>query len=230
MPDFYPLTEKQKKLLDKVYYEDGIMFGRDKIWKYIREKYPEYAISRRAVADFLSNQETNQRFRQKPKQTNTRPILSSKQGRMVQIDLIELPSYNKYQFCVNMIDLFSRYAWSFAIKNKKPETIEKLIVPILKEIGCKIVITDSGTEFNFTYPEGIKHINTTAYTPTQTSMIERFNGSMKSILKKLYHRESKNWASLIPTITETYNNTYHRILKETPANVFKNFSEDQKKN
>ena len=41
------LNEDQEKALKKLYYKDKNYFGRDKIFKLAREKYPELKISRR---------------------------------------------------------------------------------------------------------------------------------------------------------------------------------------
>lgn len=51
-----PINDKQKRLLNKLYYVKKMMFGRDKIFKYLQENYPEYKISRRQVANWLNEQ------------------------------------------------------------------------------------------------------------------------------------------------------------------------------
>ena len=56
-----PNTE-QTELLHDLYYNQNVIFGRDRLYKYVQEFYPEYNISRRMVWNFLSKQETHQRF------------------------------------------------------------------------------------------------------------------------------------------------------------------------
>ena len=37
---------------------------------------------------------------------------------------------------LNIVDAFSKYAWSFPIKNKKAETIEKYFKKVIMERGA----------------------------------------------------------------------------------------------
>ena len=53
---------EQTELLHDLYYNQNVIFGRDRLYKYVQEFYPEYNISRRMVWNFLSKQETHQRF------------------------------------------------------------------------------------------------------------------------------------------------------------------------
>ena len=39
-----PLTKEQNKVLNEVYYEDGVMVGRDRLWEYMKENYPKMKI------------------------------------------------------------------------------------------------------------------------------------------------------------------------------------------
>ena len=55
-----PLSKTQLELLQKLYYKDGMLFGRDKTFAYESANYPDIKLSRRQIADWLKAQEINQ--------------------------------------------------------------------------------------------------------------------------------------------------------------------------
>ena len=55
-----PLTLKHLSILNKEFYENLNLFGRDKLYNLIRDKYGDKAMSRRQIADWLKQQEINQ--------------------------------------------------------------------------------------------------------------------------------------------------------------------------
>ena len=57
-----PLSKEQLEILNKVFYKDLMMFGRDKLFNFLRSEYPDKEISRRQVAEWLSQQEINQLY------------------------------------------------------------------------------------------------------------------------------------------------------------------------
>ena len=57
-----PLTKEQLEILNKVFYKDQMMMGRDKLYEFLRSEYAEKRISRRQISDWLCHQEINQKF------------------------------------------------------------------------------------------------------------------------------------------------------------------------
>ena len=57
-----PLTKEQLEILNTEFYKNHMMFGRDKLFNFLRTKYPDKAISRRQIAEWLQNQEVNQLY------------------------------------------------------------------------------------------------------------------------------------------------------------------------
>ena len=57
-----PLTKEQLELLNKVFYKDLMMFGRDKLFNFLRREYADKEISRRQISDWLKLQEVNQLY------------------------------------------------------------------------------------------------------------------------------------------------------------------------
>ena len=55
-----PLTTQHLKMLNDEFYKNHNYFGRDKLFKLLRDKYGDKSMSRRQVADWLKQQEINQ--------------------------------------------------------------------------------------------------------------------------------------------------------------------------
>ena len=115
-----PLSKEQLELLNKVFYTEKMMFGRDKLFAYLKDKYPDKAISRRQVAEWLSNQEVNQLYH--PSKGKAKSIKSSMTtpNTILAIDLVDLQKneVKGFKYLLNGIDMGSRFVYSQAMKNK----------------------------------------------------------------------------------------------------------------
>lgn len=78
---------------------------------------------------------------------------------------------------------------------------------------------------------GIKLINGSPYSPTTQGQVERFNRTLKSLLRKEIQIELsnnnftlvENWAiKLIPRVIDSYIHKIHRSLSRTPWELYKN--------
>jgi transposase InsO family protein len=113
------------------------------------------------------------------------------------IDLIDYSNrpVNNYRYVLNIIDNFSRYLWNALIKSKTPNDVIKAIEPILTKIYRehgkypKYILSDRGGEFETEYVDylktlGIKTHKTIAGTPSSNGIIERSNGTIKTIMNR----------------------------------------------
>ena len=64
---------------------------------------------------------------------------------------------------------------------------------------------------------GIKKLNTTAYHPECDGMVERFNRTLKSILRKHAARFGKQWDRYLSGVLYSYRNTPHDSTGEKPS-------------
>ena len=67
------------------------------------------------------------------------------------MDLMKFSRYNKgYKYILNIIDIYSRFVWSFPLKTKKPDEIVPHIESVIKQIPknhYKSIRYDQGNEF-----------------------------------------------------------------------------------
>ena len=87
-----------------------------------------------------------------------------------------------------------------------------------------IFVSDKGTEFanrdvkQFLKKEGIHFFVTQNI--VKASYAERAIKSIKShIVRYMTHKQTHRWVYILPAITDSYNKTYHRSIKHSPASV-----------
>jgi transposase InsO family protein len=221
---FHPLTQAQEEFLKNLYYEQGYTRGRDALWNYIRDNHPDQKISRRAIADWLSNQQTHQLFAAKKNKKSSKPIITTR--KTLQIDLVDMITYkgsnNNYSYILNCIDIESRFVFSYKLLNKSVEEVSQKILPLLQKYDYKVLSSDRGNEFNINLPDGITHLKGKAYNPTSQSVVERFNGTLKRVIFKIFqNRNSFRWIDILDKTVEQYNNSRNRgIQNKTPKELF----------
>jgi len=67
----------------------------------------------------------------------------------------------------------------------------------------------------------IKHITSLPYKPSSNGQVERFNRTIKGMIKQYMAASNLHrYLDVLPKIVETYNNTYHTTIKSTPAEVW----------
>ena len=85
-----PLSKYQLEILNTEFYLNLQFFGRDKLYTIMKSKYPDKVISRRQIAEWLSNQEVNQLYH--PSKGKPKDIKSSMTtpNTILAIDLVDL--------------------------------------------------------------------------------------------------------------------------------------------
>jgi hypothetical protein len=160
-----------------------------------------------------------------------------------QIDLIDMRfKKTKYNWVITIIDTFSKFSWAFPITKKTSQKVVEKVKPLLlselkrwkptfKPGHIFRIHSDNGLEFqngeflkmtiDVEKELQIPIILTYAkpYTPSSNSFVERFNRTLKVGIILLQKRRRQNWAAVLPEVVEIYNNTFHRTIKDEPANV-----------
>jgi hypothetical protein len=222
------MDEKAKdEFLHDLYFNKNFKYGRDKIFHHISKSLENKDISRRYIANWLAKQEVHQLYTARKPQTDIRPIITSRPGAVLQMDLIDYsnkPS-NKYKYVLNVIDVFSRKIWLAPITNKSVEAVipplDKIVKGIQKDYKINIIQSDAGNEFKIAYPV-IKALQSRGYTAQQQGIIEKSNATIKTIINKtLYLTGKNNWSVLLKDIVEIYNNSLHTSIGTTPNLAYK---------
>ena len=106
-------------------------------------------------------------------------------------DLIEMQKYSKWnkgaKYLLTVIDVFSKYGWIVALKDKKTESVSLAFDRIFKKSKRKPekLLTDKGSEFiSKHFKEFLKKNNIKLYhteNEEKSSIVERWNKTMKNI-------------------------------------------------
>lgn len=218
-----PLRANQEDALKKVYYEEHNMVGRDKLFAIMKDRFKSLDIFKQQIVNWLNSQEVYQKTKKIQKQTSSRPQRANKSSTL-QIDLIDLSGrpYNGYNYILNCIDIFSKFAWSFPIKTKTANEVSGIVLKILADHpSFKILSSDNGGEFRFDLPATVKHLYGQPHTPTNQGCIERYNQNIQQVLRKYFILGNRNWPSIVSQLATNYNNSIHTSLQsKTPMHVF----------
>jgi hypothetical protein len=112
---FKPLTDNQVDMLEREYYTNKNMVGRDKLYFILKRKYGSKAPTQKAINDWLVNQKTHQLHRRQFKSQTITPIRNVRvPNQLWMADLIDMGSKpdKGYKWILTVVDAFSKYAWA----------------------------------------------------------------------------------------------------------------------
>jgi len=139
-----------------------------------------------------------------------------------------------FRYMLNVIDVFSKYAWSIPLKDKTGQTTLDGFKLIVKDSGRipKYIWVDEGKEFyNKLMTEWMKENNIVRYSTHgehKSAVVERFNRTLKEIMwKKFTAENTRNWINMLDQLMNHYNNKYHNTIKMTPTEASKKKNEDE---
>lgn len=194
-------------------------------------------MSAKEVSSDIYKQVADEIYKPKFKHYPTRKVIANRPNSIWSIDLVDIPDLkeenNNIRYMLNIVDVFSRYAWSLPIQNKQSITVLNGLKEIIKEndnTKPNYLWSDEGTEFKKEFNEYCKENNIIQYHTygnAKSSIVERYNRTIKTNLYKLFMvNRSNNWVDILPDVVKKYNNTKHRVIGMTPSDAM-NLNKDQ---
>lgn len=232
-----PLNKNQLRILNQEFYENKNLFGRDKLFTLLKQKYEKEAPSRRQIAEWLKLQEINQLYT--PSKGKPKDIKSSMTTphKILAIDLVDLQKFQVkgFKYLLNGIDMSSRFIYSQALKNKTEAEVLQAFKKIYKKAQIKAIRSDNGSEFinkkfkDFLTEKKIKQIFSEAGKPQSNGMIERSNATIKELIQKsLELNEKFDWPKNLQKLIDNINNSQHRITGFTPNQIQEAYEKNDK--
>ena len=124
---------------------------------------------------------------------------------------ISSPSENRHQYILTLVDYATRYPEAIALKRIDTPTVAEALVDMFSRLGIpEEILSDLGTQFVSECMEevnrllSIRHLTTTPYHPMCNGLVERFNGTLKSMLKKLCAEQPRQWHRFINALLFAY--------------------------
>lgn len=226
------------EVLQKYYYDPKYGFTNVNNF-HAKLKEMGYKYTKKQVNEWYKKQTVNQIYNKSQPKTRS-SIIAFNAGECLQADLMDISKFkfknSHYTFLLNVVDVYSRYVWSFPIKQKKAINIAPLLKQVYEEVKQihptfnGTLTTDTGNEFtNDAVKKLNKEYNRKHYTivsadqnhPTITAIVERFNYTLWNLISKYTESvDNLNFIKVLPELIENYNNTKHTTIKAKPIDVF----------
>lgn len=150
-------------------------------------------------------------------------------------DLVDVTRYttknSAIKFILNIIDIESRFVWSFPLANKKAATVAPPIRKVIAEIRHQYPLsmitfaTDEGNEFKGPVSTMLKRNNVhhiTTVEKNNQALIERFNKTLWELFRNYLQITGKlDFVNHLQLFVNKYNSTVNRSTGSTPNSIYK---------
>ena len=122
---------------------------------------------------------------------------------------IAQPSEAGHRYILTLVDYATRYSEAVPLKKITKEAVSEALLDIYSRVDIpEEVLTDQGTQFmcmqEVSRLLSIKGLTITPYHPICNGLFERWNGTLKSMLKRLCQDQPKQWHRLINPVLFAY--------------------------
>ena len=154
------------------------------------------------------------------------PIAVQRPFQILGLDVMDLPVTERGNRHVVVIqDLFTKWPFVFAVPDQKSTRIARLLAEeVIPWFGVpEALLSDRGTNLlshlmlDLCKMLGTRKLNTTSYHPQCDGAVERFNRTLKQILRKHAARFGRQWDQFLPGVLWAYRNTRHTSTGEKPS-------------
>lgn len=173
------------------------------------------------IKEFLGSQSINQTFNE-PKKVDGHTVSFQYLDR-IQIDIIDMSKFyatnSHFNYLFIIIDIFSRYIWIYALKNKNTESVEAVLKKFLDKNKPNIIVSDNESAFmsgkiqKLLESYQIKHITADPGDHKVLGVVDRACRTIKvMIYKYLKQNNTTKYLKHLPDIIDSYNNSPHSSL------------------
>ena len=192
------------------------------------------AYAKEDVDKALHKNDTYTSFKQHRRSKSYSPIYVYRKRELFQSDVVfftkkELVDANNgYKYLFTTIDVFTKMAWIYPMKENKCAVVMKYFKDILRQCGDKPerLNTDRGSELickpftTFLKENKIHHY--LSYSLRKCPVVERFNLTIQQLLYKMMKQNNTyEWTKLIDKAMKIYLNRKHRTIKMSPLEAEK---------
>ena len=161
-----------------------------------------------------------------------RPIVSEGPWQHVQADLIDLHNFTEendgFSYILNIVDLYSRFWFSFLLKGKTADEIGKHFKKLFLTEGAPLKLqTDNGKEFCNETLRGICNSFSIVFAhgrprhPQSQGQIERLNQTIVRSLSRALSKKPKRWIDHLDEVVYQYNTSWHRATNSNAMALFR---------
>jgi hypothetical protein len=120
-------------------------------------------------------------------------------------------STNKNRYILTLVDMATRWPEAIPLKNITTQDVYEALLTIFSRMGFpEIILSDNGPQFSSDVYEQVCELfnirinRSSIYHPQSNGMVERLNGTLKGMLRKVANKEPENWDRFLPAILFAY--------------------------
>ena len=121
------------------------------------------------------------------------------------------PSDRGHRYFVTIVDYATRYPEAAALKNIDTESMAEAVISVYTRVGVPSeVLTDMGVQFTSDFMReisrllSIKQLTCTQYHPITNGLTEKFNGTLKLMLKRMCAERPQDWDRYLDALLFCY--------------------------
>ena len=144
----------------------------------------------------------------------------------VAVDLvgpIQPVSDSKNRYILTLMDYATRYPEAVPLPGIEAERVAEALFNMFTRLGFPSeILTDLGSQFTSEVMKEVSRLlsmrmlNTTAYHPMCNGLVEKFNGTLKNMLKKVCAENPRDWDRYIPALLFAYREAPQESLGFSP--------------
>ena len=127
------------------------------------------------------------------------------------------------RYILTLVDYATRYPEATVLKNIEAETVAEALVTMFTRVGVpEEVLSDQGSQFMSSVMKGvsrllsINQLATTPYHPMCNGLVEKFNGALKAMLRRMCAERPKDWDRYLPALLFAYREAPQESLGFSP--------------
>ena len=132
-------------------------------------------------------------------------------------------SERKNRYILTIVDFATRYPEAVALPSIESERVAEALLEVYSRMGFPSeVLSDMGSNFTSDIIKevsrliSVKQLTTSPYHPICNGLCERFNGTLKQILKRLCSERPQDWDRYLPAILFAYREAPQESLGFSP--------------
>ncbi|XP_042144991.1 uncharacterized protein LOC121835113 [Ixodes scapularis] len=127
------------------------------------------------------------------------------------------------RYILTMVDMATRYPDAVPLRNIGTEQVAEALLEMFARYGIPSeVLSDRGSCFTSDLMKevskllSVKRLLTTPYHPMANGLVERFNGTIKQMMKRMCQERPKDWDRYLPALLFAYREVPQASLKFSP--------------
>ena len=127
------------------------------------------------------------------------------------------------RFILTLVDYATRYPEAIALPSIETTRVAEAMVDVFSRVGLPTeILTDQGSQFTSELMKeisrllSIRQLTTTPYHPSCNGLVERFNGTLKLMLRRLCSEKPRDWDRYLAPLLFAYRETPQSSLQFAP--------------